>query len=646
MYITLPIAFITNIRSCLVEIVCSMKNETILLTSFDLLDLIFLSINKQSRQKTILWDPYRIDLGLSLTALILLFGRKRSVGILKNMGSLVGLNIAPVLHADAIVDYHLVQIKSENELTSYLANEYQKYGLKSESHYLQLGIDEFCVRALDLKRSGLILGSLVENLKAITKQGFTSIEVLVSPDEVAPRLVTEILASNGVKFRRRVRRPNFTASILAMLCFLTRLISLVIRGMRFDSQKKVQEALIGRIAVEFVDWRCSMGRATEPNFLVTCGVGAEKIIAYARSSKIARNKEKFSLREPIPVVFLNELPVSFSCLKTFMTTSISLIKNVASNRCTLRRFLIDMRDLINWIEFNSFMACYRPKVHVYNSLPNGRASTRLDSGIYTGVCRNAGCLSVSYQSRVLYRKKLYYYFEVFDKFYYWGDAWKNAYSYPQFIKERISLGYLCESQTEDVFSPSAPASHRPRRQVSVFLADMETQHPQHYTFNYTITFLTEVFKAVSSFNQCNESKYSLLIKPKDPEHWQNIVKSGVLANYLDDESLCIEAQLDSRHSIGDTLAEARKVISIGFTSPGLEALALGIPSIYFTPYRGIYNEVFDNSFSTLVARSFVDIYRFLESELLPDPDFVFPIVGCGLDSTRRAFGRRLLEALQ
>ena len=72
-----------------------------------------------------------------------------------------------------------MQIKSENELTSYLANEYQKYGLKSESHYLQLGIDEFCVRALDLKRSGLILGSLVENL-GYYEAGFTSIEVLVS----------------------------------------------------------------------------------------------------------------------------------------------------------------------------------------------------------------------------------------------------------------------------------------------------------------------------------------------------------------------------------------------------------------------------------------------------------------------------------
>ena len=233
------------------------------------------------------------------------------------------------------------------------------------------------------------------------------------------------------------------------------------------------------------------------------------------------------------------------------------------------------------------------------------------------------CLSLSYQSRLQYRHKLYYYFEVFDRFYYWGSAWGKTYSYPQFIRDSVYLGYLGENLDYEIFR----TSEAPTNQITVFLSDIDTEHPLHYTLNYTKKFLTHVFEAVSNFNKNSMKKLTILLKPKDPDHWKMLLDSGLLADALDDKYLNVIPRLDARHSITESLVTADKVISIGFTTPGIDALAMGIPSIYFTPYKRIYNDIFDDPGSPIVATDSYTLTRFLSGDIHIDEDFRCSIIG-------------------
>ncbi|MEC8458237.1 MAG: hypothetical protein VXY91_02360 [Bacteroidota bacterium] len=549
----------------------------------------------------------------------------------------------PVPHGDIIDDYHAIQIKSERETTQHLTKDYKKFGLKSDSFYRKLGVDEYCVRALDLERSGLILGSLVENLKVLSALGFESTQVLTCRDETPYQLVKDILDCNSAKLRTRIWRLNLIAIISAITFFSAKILSFLARTILFANVKKANQVTTGHIAVEFVDPSCSSGRATEPNFLSQIGIDGDKLVAYVRSSQAARNgpKKNFVLPQPIPIVFLDELPLSAHCLKIFLLSGMSLLGNVIHNRCSFRRFVFDLRDLINWAEFTSFLGIYRPSVHVYNTIPNGKANTRVDSGIYTGACRNAKCLSLSYQSRLQYRHKLYYYFKVFDKFYYWGSAWGKTYSYPQFIRDSVYLGYLGENLDYQI----CRTSENPTNQITVFLSDIDTEHPLHYTLNYTIKFLTQVFEAVSNFNKNSMKKFTILLKPKDPGHWKMLLDSGLLADSLDDKYLDVIPRLDARHSITDSLVTADKVISIGFTTPGIDALAMGIPSIYFTPYKGIYNDIFDDPESPIVATDSHTLIRFLNGDLHIDEDFRCSIIGEEPARSRQLLKHELKEMI-
>jgi hypothetical protein len=65
-----------------------------------------------------------------------------------------------------------------------------------------------------------------------------------------------------------------------------------------------------------------------------------------------------------------------------------------------------------------------------------------------------------------------------------------------------------------------------------------------------------------------------------------------------------------KFDVQSSISRADRIISIGFTTPGFDALCQGKQSIFFTPYKGVYNEIF-NSRSPLVANTIEDLKTFL-----------------------------------
>ena len=119
-------------------------------------------------------------------------------------------------------------------------------------------------------------------------------------------------------------------------------------------------------------------------------------------------------------------------------------------------------------------------------------------------------------------------------------------------------------------------------------------------------------KAVGEIhNENGDNKYRLFLKAKDPEHVPLILSDKEISSLLDYYDLELIPKVRVRHDIETVIEESDIFLSIGFTTPGLDALLLGKPSAYFTPYNDFnYNAIFNNN--TLVLHNVSEIKSFLK----------------------------------
>ena len=197
-------------------------------------------------------------------------------------------------------------------------------------------------------------------------------------------------------------------AIIAVLVFLIRNLKNV-----FDTRKIFgidQSVKSGNhITVEAVDPEYFGVGMTEPFFFDGFATPFERVSPYVR-----RNQE-FLFEPGSPtfkdLVFISNSPVFF--LDFLIATRTCFWASGAGflGSLSLKEFL-NALDLIQlFLDFSGHIKTSRCVAHVYNTLPNGSGSTRYDSGLITGVCRNNGVKSISYQSRIMYLRSIVYSFD-------------------------------------------------------------------------------------------------------------------------------------------------------------------------------------------------------------------------------------------
>ena len=272
-------------------------------------------------------------------------------------------------------------------------------------------------------------------------------------------------------------------------------------------------------------------------------------------------------------------------------------------------YLESIKNIRLFLEFSSFFRCYNVGLHVYNSLPNGRrVSIRLDSGLITGVCRQFNIGSVTYQSRVPYHIDYKIAYDVFDKYYVWGSCWKRYFEKRNFIKSFEIIGNVF---LDDYRYCTAEVKNK----LVIFLTDIEEKVPQHHDFYYVESFLVELIYAVQQCQRgiCENNKI-IDIKIKNFQHKFWLLENARIRDALKHTQVALRFYDKFEYDLKQVLQEASRVISIGFTTPGLEALLLGIPSVYFSPYRSDYFDLF-NGQSELVVHNRSEIREFLERDV-------------------------------
>jgi polysaccharide biosynthesis PFTS motif protein len=136
------------------------------------------------------------------------------------------------------------------------------------------------------------------------------------------------------------------------------------------------------------------------------------------------------------------------------------------------------------------------------------------------------------------------------------------------------------------------------------------------------------------------SVFSIYIKPKDPEHIPILLESPEVQFLIKKYRINLNMIANKRHDIETVIDAADKVISIGFTTPGLDALGKKKASVYFTPYKGIYNPIFDSVDTPLVVHNVDELKSFLSGEIHPSNELLDSVLYRSGEST----GVRLVAA--
>ena len=593
-------------------------------------------------ETTRFWDPYSNNLSLFSALLIFGLSRERAVKLVEK---LTGSKIKGVPHGDAVEDYHCLQIQAENATKAIVEVYSDRSTYQDDPTYEKLGLDRPSLKSMTLKGIGRQVYPIIENLAVVKFLGYSDIRIRIEKGMLPEALIKSFADSEAVTILRRPQFTNPFAAIIGFAVIAVTLFPKIGQSLFSSKSREVDPALQNRLAVEFVDPNCSLGRSTEPNLLSANGLSPEKMIAYVRSGQIKRAGPRvdFERFQEFPIVFLDRLPLGMWEIKVYLSATGALLSKLFLGLISIIEFLAILKELDLWMEFSTFANTYRPRIHLYNTIPNGRATTRYDSGIITGVCRRFDCTSVSYQSRVFYRKNIYYFFDSFDEYYMWGSSWVNAYKSPQFIDKFVPIGNIGADNRSGDFADKEAGQNV----VALFTSDLDRDHPLHYTFDYSAQFMHQTLRAIGEWNLVSpEKKYKIILKPKSPEHIPLLLEEAEAQRLIEKFELDVSVNAHQNHDVATTISMASKVISIGFTTPGLDALAQGVPSIFFTPYSGIYNQIFDAKDSPIVANNKDKLKRFLSGDVAPGPEYCNSLLQSGDESTAKNFSFRMRSLLE
>ncbi len=290
------------------------------------------------------------------------------------------------------------------------------------------------------------------------------------------------------------------------------------------------------------------------------------------------------------LVALKDLPFTASFIKNHLKVLFRLLLKTFKYRNSIT---LDMMPYI-WYEYMMHVRLFlnfKVDKSLHIQIPNGRSDWRWNSAIITGLSRQFNTISYGCQTRVLDTRQYEHCFECYDIWFSWGTAWNKLLGSGQkYIHRTIETGILFLDKELISFYKEKENEYFQKEKekplkVILFSTDIDLEPTvfggSFYTKGYTMDFLISCIKLAKNY-----PKVQFVLKSKDPEHVDIIKK--------DERFMSIFRQLTTnnfeflkleRCNYMDILMESDIAISIGFTSPGLEAKILGKPSIYYSQIK-------------------------------------------------------------
>lgn len=304
---------------------------------------------------------------------------------------------------------------------------------------------------------------------------------------------------------------------------------------------------------------------------------ASKITYKELSKKISRKGFKIS--------FLDHIPLSINNLFFFTRKFYSLCFSPSKKVLYGKKLLVFLLE--NLLEYKTFFDNYSFNYIFYNTFPNGKSSFKINDSIITSLANKNSIKSVGCQTRAIYSSKYEDCFDCFDFYFSWGKRWDLISIYrTKYIDKILHSGCI-------YFDKKLMSVSKSNEKLNVVIFDGDINENTHYSSSYSKAFFNGIINLSSIYKN-----YNFIYKPKN--------KSNIDV-YLQDKKINESyKKLDNlnfsrakRNEYNNLLKHADIVISIGFTTPGYEALIHKKRSIYYSPFK-YKNNLYDN-FENFVA---------------------------------------------
>jgi hypothetical protein len=278
------------------------------------------------------------------------------------------------------------------------------------------------------------------------------------------------------------------------------------------------------------------------------------------------------------LVSLEQVPYSPKILTSVIKGAFDAIRMIATAQ-TVALANVYVSAWKQFLEYAGLFHRYSARNFLHLTHPPGNTGWRLEGPMITSLCRQNGIRAVGCQSTLLHFKLHEFSFECSDLFLSWGTAWTPVLGEGmKFAKTEQVVGcqfldaYILEYQKQRALQ--APTE---RRRVLIFTGDIASAH---YPFCRTLSFLEACCRLALA-----NPNFEFLIKTKNAEDPDRVLSDTEFSKLFSQSRGNCRFVSAPRHEYVQYLASAALVIAMGFTTPGSEALLLGIPTIYYDGFR-------------------------------------------------------------
>jgi hypothetical protein len=363
------------------------------------------------------------------------------------------------------------------------------------------------------------------------------------------------------------------------------LAAIATHGITFRSINKEHS----RLMVEFIEPRRLGGSPFDPDFWIDEAIFKKDDVLFflTRIQRRILQSEGHPLPDVLDsarargyeLVPLERLPYSPAVLGATIKMALGAIQLVPSKQsgALAKMFLSACKY---YLEYAVLFTHHSSQTFLHFTHPAGNTGWRVEGPIGTSFCRQNGITSVVCQSNVIHFRLHEYCFDCYDVYLTWGKAWRNVLDgTTKFIKSEHVVGchYLDALLPEYLKHKRLRVEDAKKRTVLIFTGDLVGGQ---YPFSRTLSFLEACCGLALAYPD-----FEFLIKTKHAADGQRVLANARFKEiFLRVQRNCRFLE-EPQHEYVKYLAAADVVIAMGFTTPGVEAILLGIPTIYYDGFR-------------------------------------------------------------
>lgn len=254
-----------------------------------------------------------------------------------------------------------------------------------------------------------------------------------------------------------------------------------------------------------------------------------------------------------------------------------------TNKLDKEKYLLLLKLFNTYSEYEYLFSNFDISHNIFLQFTNDKRFVRLDSAIVTYLANKYNTNNISYQTRTPYLNDYTFYYDYFNVFFSWSPFWYSSSELTNSFEEIIPLGI-----------DNSYSSEQKSNQVLIFTSDIADV--THNTKSYNINIINIAKELALKYKD-----FQFIIKTKFEEQSRK--------EFKDIELLSNMKYAHGTYELNKLISNSFIVISMGFTSPGFQAIIQGVNTIYYSELNFIQNKVSEFEF---VANSYDEVESLFE----------------------------------